>query len=150
MPGKTFASKMSEWRYLIEHMRPLLTDVPHLAGDHATLESLFTQAQALDTQAQQLRGTSKDVYQRRGEVEDRGNEIRARLSGALIHHFGPKSEKLIGFGVAPRPRQIHRTPKAAKELAALKAQMEKAQQEKAPPGEGKPGTDSVPPPEPSS
>jgi hypothetical protein len=139
MPGKTFASKMSEWRYLIEHMRPLLAEVPHLADDHAALESLFTQAQALDNQAQQLRGTSKDVYQRRGELEDQGNETRARLAGALVHHFGPKSEKLIGFGVAPRPREIHRTPKAAKELAALKAQMEKMQSE-----EGKAGPDPLP------
>ncbi len=123
MPGKTFAAKMAEWRYLVEHGRPLLAEAAHLTGDHAALEAAYTTAQALDAEAQQLRGRRREVYQLRREMEVKGDELRARLAGALIHQFGPRSERLISFGVSPRPREIKRTPKSTKELAALKAQL---------------------------
>lgn len=123
MPGKTFAAKMAEWRYLVEHGRPLLAEAPHLTGDHAALEAAYDQAQALDAEAQMLRSRRKEVYQLRREAEIKGDELRARLAGALIHQFGPKSERLISFGVSPRPREVKRTSPAQKELAALKAQI---------------------------
>ncbi|HYH44563.1 MAG TPA: hypothetical protein VEG34_02680 [Thermoanaerobaculia bacterium] len=129
MPGKTFAAKMADWRYLVEHGRPLLVEAPHLTGDHAALEAVYKQAQSLDEETQQLRGRRKEVYQLRREAEVKGDELRARLAGALVHQFGPRSERLISFGVSPRPREIKRTSPAQKELAALKAQLEKVQSE---------------------
>jgi hypothetical protein len=149
MPGKTFAAKMAEWRYLVEHGRPLLAEAPHLVGDHATLEAVYQQAQGLDAEAQRLRSRRKEVFQLRREAEIKGDEIRARLAGALVHHFGPKSEKLISFGVSPRPRAVRRTSTAKKELAALKAQLEKVQSEGTGP-EAEPEKPGSPPADPTS
>jgi hypothetical protein len=124
MPGKGISKQVQEWRFMIEQTRPLLTEAPHLAAEHAALEALIAQVEPLLARAETGKADRLEANRLRREAEAQAKEARARLAAALQHHFGTKSEKLLIYGVAPQPRTIHRTTKAERELAALKAKEE--------------------------
>jgi hypothetical protein len=124
MPGKGILQQVQEWRYMLEQTRPLLTEAPHLAAEHASLEALVEQVEPLIARAEVSTAERLEANRLRRETVEQAKEARARLAAALQHHFGTKSEKLIIYGVSPRPRTIRRTTKAEKELAAIKAREE--------------------------
>jgi hypothetical protein len=129
MPGKGMSQLMQEWRFMIEQTRPLLTEAPYLAVEHASLEALIEQVEPLIARAEVSIAQRLEANRLRRETVEQAKEARARLAAALQYHFGTKSEKLIIYGVTPRPRTIRRTTKAERELAAIRAK----EQEKGPP-----------------
>jgi hypothetical protein len=122
MPGGSLALKLQNWRRMIDQTRPLLSEIAVLAAHHAVLETAIAEVQELDDKAVHLRGQRKELNRMRREAEARAGEARARVAGTLVQHFGPKSERLVGYGVGPRPREVQRQSKAEKELEAMKAQ----------------------------
>lgn len=123
MPGKVVSKKVGDWRYLVEQARPLLAEAPHLAAEHAALEAIVEEVEALVVRADFGNVERLQANRMRSEAEERGTEARARLAAALQHHLGTKNEKLRLYGLTPRPRNIKRLTKAEKELAALKEEM---------------------------
>ena len=124
MPGKSMAQKLQEWHYVIEQTRPLLAETPHLAVPHAALEELLQQVEALLVRSETHRAERLEASRLRKETVAQATEAKARLAAALQSLFGTKSERLLLYGVTPRPRTLDRTTKAEKELAALKAAWE--------------------------
>jgi hypothetical protein len=122
MPGGSLALKLQNWRRMIDQTRPLLPEIAILAAHHTALEAAIAEVQELDDKSLHLRGQRKELNRMRREAEARAGEARARVAGALVQHFGPKSERLLGYGVGPRPREVQRQSKAEKELEAMKAQ----------------------------
>jgi hypothetical protein len=121
MPGKGISQKIQDFHYLIEQTRPLLAEVPYFATPHGALEELLQRVEALFARAEAGKAEKLEANRMRKEAIAEAAEARARLAAALQSHFGTKSEKLIIYGINPRPRTINRATKAEKELAALKA-----------------------------
>lgn len=110
MPGTSYAKKIVEWRFLVEQARPLVIEAPHLAAEHAAFEALVKEIEDLHARATMSDTTRRQSNRLRREAEVKGAEMRDRLAGALVHQFGPRSEKLLDYGVNPR-RKIRRAPK---------------------------------------
>jgi hypothetical protein len=124
MPGKGISQKVQDFHYLVEQSRPLLTDAPHLGTPHAALEELLQQVEVLFARGEASKADRLEANRLRKEAITQAMEAKARLAAALQSHFGTKSEKLILFGITPKPRTINRITKAEKELAAIKAREE--------------------------
>jgi hypothetical protein len=54
-------------------------------------------------------------------VLNQGNELNTRLADGLRHALGNVSEKLIEFGIKPRPRVVRRRRLTAQEKAVRDA-----------------------------
>lgn len=122
MPApKTLAGRMVLWIQLRDRARPLLAEVPHLQSDHTTFELELAGLLALDQQQETVTASLRETTRLRDEAVERVNELRNRLAAGLQAHFGPKSEKLIEFGVSPRKKRARRRkgeePQAAPDAA---------------------------------
>lgn len=120
MPRKTFAETMQSWELMLGQTRPLLEELPELAAHHAELESLLAEAQRRSNEVRELGGRRKLAARLCREAVEAGTEVRLRLAAGLATRFGTKSERLVAFGLKPRPRTIRRRTKAERERDALK------------------------------
>ena len=106
--ANTFATKTNVWELMSTNLKPHLADMPFLQPIVADLETVISDAKALDTEQEVARKQLSDLIHRRQDVESRGEKLRARLSAHLKGSFGYTSDQLIQFGIAPRPRVIRR------------------------------------------
>jgi hypothetical protein len=100
--GSSIPERIARWKVISAGLRPLLTDMPHLAALHADLERIITQAEDLDVRAEALKAESREVNNNREALARSGDDLRGRLGAALQTTYGFKSEKLIEFGLKPR------------------------------------------------
>jgi hypothetical protein len=113
--GSTLPERIARWKVIVAGLKPLLPELPHLAGLHADLEKAIGQSEALDTRSEALKAESREVNRLREETARSGDDLRNRLGASLktLHGFG--SEKLIEFGLQPRrTRGRDRKPRARK------------------------------------
>jgi len=100
--GTTNAEKISRWKLLEGRLRDQLPTQPHLVEAHAELQLLIGQAEELELMFEMRRRAFLDTSEKRKEAIQAGEELRARLGGALYFKLGPKSKSLQEFGLKPR------------------------------------------------
>lgn len=108
MPDTTLATRIKQLQTLVDQTRELLPEIPILAGHHTALDTAVQEVRSLDNQSQDLRARRLEINRLRREAESKCTEARGRLAATLIQHFGPQSERLLSFGVGPRPRKLRR------------------------------------------
>ena len=107
--GSSHASKISRWKLLEGRLRDQLPAQSHLTEAHAELQRLIGEAEELEVVFEKTKGAHAIASARRKEVIQAGEELRARLAGALHFTLGPKSKTLQEFGL--KPRRAGRKPK---------------------------------------
>jgi hypothetical protein len=100
--GTSHASKISRWKLLEGRLRDQIPTQPHLTEAHAELQRLIGEAEELELLFEKSKGAFNDASARRKAVIQAGEELRARLAGALYFKLGPKSKTLQEFGLKPR------------------------------------------------
>jgi hypothetical protein len=108
MTETTLATKIKKWQTLADQARAMLAEIPTLTEHLPALEAATQEVRVLDNEAQGIRARRLTVYRERREAEARCIEARGRVAAALVTHFGPQSERLVAFGVGPRPRKLRR------------------------------------------
>jgi hypothetical protein len=121
MATKSFQQQLKDWQVLHDNLAPRLTDLPQFTADHTALGQVLTQAQDLENKQDAARATLRDVNQQRQQMTKQGTDLRNRLALGLRYAFGTTSEKLIEFGIDPRPRTLQRTRLSEAEKAARAA-----------------------------
>lgn len=142
MATKRFEQQLRDWQVLHDNLVPHLTDMPQLAADHTALAGVLTQARDLENKQEAARSAFRDVNQQRRDLRKQGNELRLNLADGLKAALGGRSEKLIEFGVKPRPRAFPRQQLSAAEKAERAAARAAAKAAKLapPPPQTKPAT----------
>ncbi len=113
MPTPSFKDKLSDWQVLVDNLTPHLTDLPQVTADHAALSDLVTRARGLESTQGVQKAALRATNQQRRDIETQGRDLATRLAASLQGSFGPKSEKLIEFGLKPRPRVVRRVKLSA-------------------------------------
>jgi hypothetical protein len=113
--GQSSAEKFSRWAVTASNLREHLEEMPHVAADLAEMEGKITEARALESQQEAIRGQAREVTAQLKELAKDGEKLRSRLRSHLQAKFGPTSESLVKFGF--RPRQ---TPRRAPSTQAPK------------------------------
>lgn len=107
--------RIRSWEFLDESLQPHITEMAFLQPLQAEIKEVIGQAKVLHNEQESLKSQLRDTTQRRRELERQGEILRRRVEAHLRGSFGHTSEKLIGFGVKPRPRVIRRKPRVEEE-----------------------------------
>jgi hypothetical protein len=114
MARKTFRETVHSWRTMVENLRPLLAKEPTLVPLHVELEAQLAKAEEIERRLHVLRSEQRVLMQQRNQTVDTGAVLRSRLAAGLVSIFGTKSEKLLVYGVHPKPRTLKRKKTTAK------------------------------------
>jgi len=134
-----FKEKLVDWQVLHDNLVPRLTDLPHLAADHAALAKVLGDAQGLENEQEMARVAFQKINASRRALTRQGTALRSRLAHSLKGVLSPDSTELKEFRIKPRPVPIERrrlTPLQKAERAAARAAAKVAAakaEEKAPP-----------------
>ncbi|HET9208893.1 MAG TPA: hypothetical protein VFR03_00770 [Thermoanaerobaculia bacterium] len=107
--------RIRSWEFLDESLQPHIIEMAHLQPLQAEIKLVIGQAKVLHNEQEALKSQLRDITQRRREIERQGDILRRRVEAHLRGSFGHTSEKLISFGVKPRPRVIRRKPRVEEE-----------------------------------
>jgi hypothetical protein len=109
MSNATLKDKIAAWEILQASARTELADVSYATADLAELDRLIQASKDLEVQRGfHLESLSAGSRQRQ-ELTQAGDETYQRLSLTLRAKIGPKSEKLLRFGVAPKKARRRKT-----------------------------------------
>jgi len=102
--GKALDDRVGRWRILIGNVQDELEAAPHLTPDVRELEQIDQQVRDLRVELAALQARFHDATRTLRLLADRGDRVRSRIGASLRGRYGFTSEKLIGFGLKPRPR----------------------------------------------
>lgn len=108
MPNKgSYADFVSDCDKTLTNVKARAAELPDLTAYITPLEELLVEAKAMGARQQALQSVKQEETRNLQAVIAKGREAVLRLRAALKAHFGPKSERLIEFGMRPsrkRPR----------------------------------------------
>ena len=107
--GMSYAEKFSRWDLLVTNAKLDTEQLPHLADDLASLETLLTQARTIESRQEDLRSQARGMNADLRKIAQDGEKLRSRLGASMQGKFGFASETLVKFGFKPR-----RTPRRAR------------------------------------
>jgi hypothetical protein len=112
MPNnKAQADFVTDWEATLTNCRNRAAELPDLSSYIVPLETLLAEAKVLTARKKSLRGVKQQETLDLQEVMSNGREAAIRLRAALKAHYGPKSERLIEFGMRPLRKRV-RKPEA--------------------------------------
>lgn len=98
--------RLSQWEILQTTLRPQLGEIPQLTEDLALLERILLDGKSLEALRGSLLESLAASSRTRKELMVEGDAVFRRMNLALRAKFGPKSERLLKYGVTPeRPRR---------------------------------------------
>jgi len=127
-----FKEKLVDWQVLHDNLVPRLTDLPHLAADHAALAKVLADAKGLENEQEMARVAFQKINASRRALTRQGTALRSRLAHSLKGVLSPDSTELKEFRIKPQRPPVGRprlTPveKAERALARAEARLAAAQ-----------------------
>ena len=113
--ANSLSIRIRSWELLDDSLQPHLEEMAFLQPLQTEIKEVISQAKVLHNEQENLKSRLRDTFQRRRQLERQGEILRRRVEAHLRGSFGHTSEKLIGFGVKPRPRVIRRKPRVEEE-----------------------------------
>ncbi len=106
MPKASLADFVTDWETLLKNVSDAATELPNLDVYKAPLDQLLTQAMSGLALSQAHRGLKQQGTKDLQSLIAQGKDAAAQLRAAVKAHFGPRSERLLQFGMTPiRPRK---------------------------------------------
>jgi hypothetical protein len=100
--GFSFAEKTSRWSVLVTNIREILTEVPYLTDDVASLERFVVDARAFESRQDDLRSQSQENTKKMRALMSQAEKLRGRLAAGLQSKYGFDNEVLLKFGLKLR------------------------------------------------
>ncbi|MFL6233573.1 MAG: hypothetical protein ACJ76N_10605 [Thermoanaerobaculia bacterium] len=107
------ADVMADWEELLDAVRRSPDLLPDVAEDIEILAGLLTRARELKARQNELAGLRQEATQKLNAEVIRGKETAIRMRSVVRGKIGPRSERLVQFGVAPlrkRRRPVRSRP----------------------------------------
>jgi hypothetical protein len=106
MATVTLAKTIADWELLYAAIQPHLTDMPYLKDKATQLQGFITEAKAMDTRQQELRGNLQETVRQRQELQKQGVRTHLEIATQLRGSLGLDNQTLLSFGLKPRrPRK---------------------------------------------
>jgi hypothetical protein len=115
MPKSSLADFISDWETLLKNVTDTATELPDMDVYKATLEQLAGQAKDGIALAHSRRGFKQQETRDLRSLMIQGKDAAAKLRSAIKAHFGPRSERLVQYGMTPirKPDSKNQKPKPA-------------------------------------
>ena len=107
-----FASKVNEWALTNDNLKPRMQELPQQVQPlQVRLEGAIGEARDLDNQLEIARADLREITRKRRDLLREGDKVRSQIGALIRGTFGFTSERLIPFGINPRPTVIRRKSK---------------------------------------
>ncbi|HKI03493.1 MAG TPA: hypothetical protein VKK31_16055 [Thermoanaerobaculia bacterium] len=114
MPNKgSYAGFVSDCEKTLTNVKARAAELPDLSVYITPVEELLAETKAMGARQQSLQSVKQEETKKLQEVVVKAREAVVRLKAALKAHFGPKSERLVEFGMRPS-RKRTRSPESGK------------------------------------
>jgi hypothetical protein len=100
--GFSFAEKASRWSVLVTNVKEVLTEVPYLADDVASLEKFVVDARSFESRQDDLRSQFQDNTKKMRTLMSQAEKLRGRIAAGLQSKYGFDNELLLKFGLKLR------------------------------------------------
>lgn len=101
MPKRILPVLIGELDTLNTNLKGRLDEVQHLAPLQAELEAWLAEVRNLESQQEVHTARLRETNEKRRRAEERGVDLRSRLTHGLRSHFGTKNKALHEFGIKP-------------------------------------------------
>lgn len=101
MPRSSLADFISDWETLLKNVTETAAELPNVDVYKTALEQLAGRAKDGIALANSRRGYKQQETRDLRSVMTEGKDAAAKLRAAVKAHFGPRSERLVQFGMTP-------------------------------------------------
>ena len=109
MAGLSLLEKIGNWEILATNLSEDLEEQPSLRELHVAFTGLIGRAKEFESRREAHKGQLRETNAERRKIEREGFELNRRLRALLQGQLGPSSEKLVRYGLKPRPvRSVRR------------------------------------------
>lgn len=106
MPRNSHADIVTDWETLLKRVASNAADLPNIDLYSAPLAQLLDTAKNSLALSKAHRATKQEGTQDFKALVREGKDAATKLRAAVKAHFGPRSERLLEFGIQPlRPRK---------------------------------------------
>jgi transcription elongation GreA/GreB family factor len=116
MPKKSLPRTLGTWEQLLAGVAANQGELPHVDVYRAQLDAEITDVRAAQSRRSALQAESLQATQDLRSFAARGNDLAVRIRAGIVLQYGPRSEKLVEFGMKP-----NRKRRGAKEKPVPKA-----------------------------
>lgn len=111
MRKTSLADLVTDWETLLKNVADTSAELPNIEIYRSPLEQLLTQAKDGIALSQARIAIKQNETKDRQRLMRQGQEAAAKLRAAIKAHYGPRSERLLQFGMKP-PRGRKKSAKA--------------------------------------
>ena len=113
MPKSSYADFIEDWLALLRIVGENTAELPDVERHRQALQEHVDLVLAQRAQQVQARASRQESTRTLDELMEQGKEKVKRLRVAIIASLGPKSEKLVAYGIAPQRKRGPRVAKPA-------------------------------------
>jgi hypothetical protein len=116
MPKTSLADFVTDWEKLLKNVTDTAAELPNIDVYKTPLDQMLAEAKDGLALAAARIGVKQQETQDRQTLMKEGKEAASKLRSAIKAHFGPKSERLLQYGIKPiRKRTKKATTPATEE-----------------------------------
>jgi hypothetical protein len=117
MPKKSLPKILGDWEQLLAGVAANQGELPHVDVYRAQLDAEITDVRAVQSRRSALRAESLQSTRDLRSFAARGKDLATRIRAGIVLQYGPRSEKLVEFGMKPSRKR-----RGARERPGPKAQ----------------------------
>jgi hypothetical protein len=102
MPKTSLADFVTDWEALLKNVGSNASELPDLDAYRAPLEQLLESAKDTIALSHSRRGVKQEETRTLRTIMTEGKDAAVKLRSAIKAHYGPRSERLIDYGMRPR------------------------------------------------
>jgi hypothetical protein len=106
MPKTSLADFVTDWEKLLKNVTDTATELPNIDVYKTPLDQMLAEAKDGLALAAARIGVKQQETQDRQTLMKEGKEAASKLRLAIKAHFGPKSERLLQYGIKPIRKRI--------------------------------------------
>jgi hypothetical protein len=110
MYKKSLPRSLAQWEQLLAGVEANREALPHVDVYRAQLEAEMSDVRAAQSRRSALHAESLQTTRNLLSFAERGEELAARIRAGIALQYGPRSEKLVEFGMKPTHRRRKSKP----------------------------------------